>query len=83
MPSSPQYKIYNALNEYLGCMKNIHNAIAFLNLCKIGANIRCAHEKKAIIFTKKSEQQFNYDECAEMAIENYRKYHYRKPSCTK
>ena len=61
MAGSPQFKVYSSANEYIGSIKYLEDAAAFVSMRGEGATVRNGHAKKNIIWTEGREKFGAYD----------------------
>lgn len=57
MAGTHDYKIYNASNEYVACIKYLEDCAAMVSILGDGATIRYGHNKKGILWTEGNETQ--------------------------
>jgi len=50
MSSSPKYKVFNAVGEYVACCKHVEDAAAIIASYGDGASIRTGHAKKDTVY---------------------------------
>lgn len=70
MARSPDYKVYSATGEYIGCAKHVEYAAAMVSLLGQGATIRLGHESKYTLWTEgvDGDAHESWDAVAELAI---------------
>ena len=51
----PRFKIYNAHNKYVGCVKEASDAAALASVLGDGSTVRDGHKKSDIIWNEGSE----------------------------
>ena len=66
MAGSPQFKVYSSANEYVGSIKYLEDAAAFVSIQGEGATVRNGHAKKHSLWTEGVDGNAgeSYDEAA-------------------
>jgi hypothetical protein len=66
MAGSPQFKVYSSANEYVGSIKYLEDAAAFVSIQGEGATVRNGHARKLTLWTEGVDGHAgeSYDEAA-------------------